>query len=47
MIIYPICSSSKANCTYVFDKNTGLLIDAGFGIRNLYKYLNSAGFSKK
>lgn len=47
MIIYPICSSSKGNCTYVCNRNTGLLIDAGFGIRNLNKYLNDANFSKK
>lgn len=47
MVIYPICSSSKGNCTYVSDKNTGLLIDAGFGIRNLCKYLSSANFSHK
>lgn len=45
MIVYPICSSSKGNCTYVSDEKTGLLIDAGFGIRNLCKYLNSASFS--
>lgn len=47
MIIYPICSSSKGNCTYISDENTSLLIDAGFGIRNLYKYLNGANFSIK
>ncbi len=46
MIIYPLCSSSKGNCTYISNNNSGLLIDAGFGIRNLYKYLNDANFSK-
>ena len=47
MIIYPICSSSKGNCTCVCNENTALLIDAGFGIRNLYKYLSNANFSNK
>lgn len=47
MIIYPICSSSKGNCTYVCSEDTALLIDAGFGIRNLYKYLSNANFSNK
>ncbi len=46
MVIYPLCSSSKGNCTYISNNNSGLLIDAGFGIRNLYKYLNNANFSK-
>ena len=29
MVIYPICSSSKGNCTYISNNNSGLLIDAG------------------
>lgn len=29
MRIYPICSSSKGNCTYIGDKKSGILIDIG------------------
>lgn len=47
MVIYPICSSSKGNCTYISNNNSGLWIDAGFGIRNLCKYLSDANFSKE
>lgn len=46
MIIYPICSSSKGNCTYVCNENSGILIDAGLGIRSLYKHLDGVNFSK-
>lgn len=32
--IYPLCSSSKGNCTYIGTKQAGILIDAGIGIRS-------------
>lgn len=31
--IYPLCSSSKGNATYIGSKEKGILIDAGIGIR--------------
>ncbi len=37
--VYPLCSSSKGNSTYIGDKNSGVLIDAGIGIRNFTSHL--------
>lgn len=31
--IYPLCSSSKGNCYYIGTKASGVLVDAGIGIR--------------
>ena len=33
--IYPICSSSKGNATYIGSREYGILIDCGIGIRSL------------
>ena len=38
-IIVPICSSSKGNCTYVGDYDSGILIDAGCSFRAICKGL--------
>ncbi len=46
MIIYPLCSSSKGNCTYIGNDKEAILIDAGFGIKNTFKSLELAGISK-
>lgn len=32
--VYNLCSSSKGNCTFIGDKENGILIDAGIGPRN-------------
>ena len=45
MIFYPICSSSKGNCSYISGSRGGILVDAGFGVRNLYTYLKNAKIS--
>lgn len=37
--VYPLCSSSKGNCTYIGDKDSGILIDAGVGPRNFTSLL--------
>lgn len=34
-LIYPICSSSKGNATYIGTRKQGVLIDCGIGVRNL------------
>lgn len=38
-LLYPLCSSSKGNCTYIGDKSAGILIDAGIGIRDFTSLL--------
>lgn len=43
MKLYSLCSSSKGNCTYIGEGNTGILIDAGFGIRNYANSMALAG----
>lgn len=43
MKLYSLCSSSKGNCTYIGDGKTGILIDAGFGIRNYRNSMRLAG----
>ncbi|MEG0895518.1 MAG: MBL fold metallo-hydrolase, partial [Oscillospiraceae bacterium] len=37
--VYPLCSSSKGNATYIGDQNSGILIDAGIGIKICQKAL--------
>lgn len=37
--VHSLCSSSKGNSTYIGDKKSGILIDAGIGIRNFTKCL--------
>lgn len=37
--IYPLCSSSKGNCTYIGDNSSGILVDAGVGPRNFMSLL--------
>ena len=43
MRIYSLCSSSSGNCTDIEEKNSGILIDAGFGVRNTCRFLAEAG----
>lgn len=38
-------SGSSGNCYYLFTENTGLIIDAGIGIRKLKKYFIDYGLS--
>lgn len=45
--IYPLCSSSKGNCTYIGDHHQGVLIDAGIGIRNFAAHLSMIGLEKQ
>lgn len=45
--IYPMCSSSKGNCTYVGNQDEGVLIDAGLGIRGFLKHLSLIGVEKQ
>ncbi len=47
MKIYSLCSSSKGNCTYIENGREAVLIDAGFGIRNLLRSLALAGLSER
>jgi phosphoribosyl 1,2-cyclic phosphodiesterase len=42
-LVYSLCSSSKGNCTYVGNRNSGILIDAGVGIRNFALFMKLAG----
>lgn len=37
--LYTLCSSSKGNCSYIGDEKSGVLIDAGIGIRGFTKGL--------
>lgn len=41
--LYSLCSSSKGNCTYVGSRESGILIDAGIGIRNFSAHLSMIG----
>src|SRR3712207_620142 len=36
-------SGSSGNCSYLFTETSGLLIDAGLGVRTLKKHLKSFG----
>jgi phosphoribosyl 1,2-cyclic phosphodiesterase len=45
-IFFPLCSSSSGNCTYIGDKNNGILIDAGIGIRKFKSLILDAGISE-
>lgn len=47
MKLYSLCSSSKGNCTYIGDGKTGILVDAGLGIRNYINSLSLAGIDPK
>lgn len=40
---YNLCSSSSGNSTYLGSLNSGILFDAGIGIRNFAKSLHCAG----
>lgn len=40
MKFYSLCSSSKGNCTYIGNLRRGILIDAGFGVRNIKESLS-------
>lgn len=42
-IIYPLASSSKGNCIYVGNQQSGVLIDAGIGIRAFAAHLALIG----
>lgn len=44
-LLYSLCSSSKGNCHFVGDPQSGLLIDSGIGIRNYAAQLALAGIS--
>lgn len=44
--VHSLCSSSKGNSTYIGDKESGILIDAGIGIRSFNSTLQLAGVSK-
>ncbi|WMJ24015.1 MBL fold metallo-hydrolase [Paludicola sp. MB14-C6] len=37
--VYSLCSSSKGNCTYIGNKNSGVLVDVGIGIRDFTRFL--------
>lgn len=39
-LIYPLCSSSKGNATFVGNANNGILIDAGLSLRQLVRQLS-------
>lgn len=41
--IYPFCSSSKGNCYYVGDRERGLLVDVGIGIRSFTAQMAQIG----
>ena len=47
MVIYPICSSSKGNSTFVQSKDSAILIDVGISFKSLVKSLQLAGLSEK
>ncbi len=47
MILYPICSSSKGNCSYVSNGEVAILIDVGVGFKALVKSLKLAGLDEK
>ena len=42
MKIYSLGSSSSGNCTYIEENGDGVLIDAGFGVRNTCNFLKEA-----
>lgn len=43
MKIYPICSSSRGNCTFIGGKNGGILIDLGCSFTAMKKALEAIG----
>lgn len=45
--IYSLCSSSSGNCTYIEENGSGILIDAGFGVRNTCQFLKEAGIEEE
>lgn len=45
MVLYSLCSSSKGNCTYIGTESSGILIDAGMGIRNYRQSMQMAGLN--
>ena len=47
MIIYPICSYSKGNSTYIANDRAAILIDAGVSLKTLKKSLVLAGLKKE
>lgn len=40
--VFPLCSSSKGNCTYVGDRTSGVLIDAGLSLRQFTQQMAMA-----
>ncbi len=44
--IYTLCSSSKGNCTYIGTKKSGVLIDAGIGIKKFATHLSMIDVKK-
>lgn len=47
MIIYPVCSSSKGNSTFIQSKDSAILIDVGISFKSLVKSLQLAGLNEK
>lgn len=45
--LYPMCSSSKGNCSYIGSQERGVLIDAGLGIRSFLSQLALIGVAKE
>ena len=41
--VYPLCSSSKGNATYIGDRGNGILIDAGLSLRQFHRQLSLGG----
>lgn len=47
MILYPVCSSSKGNCSYVSNGEVAILVDVGISFKSLVKSLQLAGLDAK
>ena len=47
MILYPVCSSSKGNCSYVSNGEVAILIDVGVSFKGLVNSLKLAGLDEK
>ncbi len=43
--IYPLFSSSKGNCTYIGDQQSGILVDCGISCRRLINALDICGLN--
>lgn len=40
--VFPLCSSSKGNCTFVGDRDSGVLVDAGLSLRQFSQQMAMA-----